>query len=86
LPEYAGVSQGYLSDIENDWQKPTKRFLHALEATTSISSDWIFSGEGQMLLRAPGNAGSYAPNSVASFDQRRAFNKNSGLHEKTRTF
>jgi transcriptional regulator with XRE-family HTH domain len=43
-----GISQGYLSDIENGKAMPSKTILFALSYIYNINYDWLLTGEGEM--------------------------------------
>jgi transcriptional regulator with XRE-family HTH domain len=47
-----GISQGYLSDIENTKSTPNKTLLLAISYTYNLNIDWLLTGEGEM-TRSP---------------------------------
>ena len=48
-----GISQGSLSDIENNKTKPSAEPVGNLIQNTDINVYWLFSGEGEMLRKGP---------------------------------
>ena len=44
-----GISQGYLSDIENANSSPKKTLLLAISYIYNINYDWLLTGEGEMI-------------------------------------
>ena len=50
LEERLGLSNGYISDIENGKNKNPSKIITALYEILRISPSWIYSGEGEMFL------------------------------------
>jgi transcriptional regulator with XRE-family HTH domain len=46
-----GITQGYLSDIENYKQAPSKTLLLAISFIYNTSTEWLKTGEGEMVRK-----------------------------------
>ena len=53
LADLIGISRSYLGDIEAGRSEPSTHFLTAITTKTDVSSDWILTGEGEMLKTKP---------------------------------
>ncbi|OQX50295.1 hypothetical protein B5M47_03960 [candidate division CPR3 bacterium 4484_211] len=51
LAKIIGISQGSLSDIENEKTKPSAKTITSLVRNTDINPDWLLTGEGEMFIR-----------------------------------
>jgi len=54
--EKIGISQGYLSEIEQNKKPPSEPILLAIEYRYAIPKDWLLTGEGEMEKGGSGGA------------------------------
>jgi len=54
LADKLGLSRGYIGDIERGRSEPSFNFLTLITSKIDISTDWLLTGKGTMLLQAPG--------------------------------
>lgn len=63
-----GITQGYLSDIENCKQAPSKTLLLAISFIYNTSIEWLKTGRGEMFLKA-GNGDPKISEKVAIYNK-----------------
>ncbi len=51
LAEIIGISQGSLSDIENEKTKPSAKTITSLVRNTDINPTWLLTGQGEMFKK-----------------------------------
>jgi transcriptional regulator with XRE-family HTH domain len=79
--EKVGISQGYLSDIENIKAFPGKTLLLAISYIYNVNIDWLLTGEGEM-IRKPGEKFGVAENSTYIYKEEDS--ETAGLISMTR--
>ncbi|MDD5271125.1 MAG: helix-turn-helix domain-containing protein, partial [Methylovulum sp.] len=66
--DFLGVSRSYLADIERERSEPSSNFLVQLTTKMDVSTDWILTGQGEMLKNKPSIASSLKENILTPED------------------